>query len=110
MTPIVRTAIATLVTAPFLFLTAPVSAQTQNVPIDAPGWSATVSTNAGYTFGRSTWEFDPKNNFVIPGIGSLPPVGSKLDWKNVDSPVVMVTGDLAWRYLVLSLGAGWGQV
>src|SRR5262249_46058989 len=108
MRRIVPTAVATLGTATFLFLAVPVSAQSQNVPIDAPGWSATVSTNASYTFGRSTWEFDTKNNLF--NIGSLPTVGSKLDWKNIDSPVVMVTGDLAWRYLVLSGGFGWGQV
>ena len=98
--PIVRAVIATLVTATVLFPAVPVSAQTQNVPIDAPGWSATVSTNAWWSFGGSKWEFDPI--FV--------PIGSKLNWKDVESPVVMVTGDLAWRYLVLSAGFGWGQV
>jgi hypothetical protein len=109
MTPNVPAAIATLVTATVLFLAVPASAQTQNLPIDAPGWSGTVSTNAWWSFGRSTWEFDPITSIGIPGIGSLPPIGSKLDWKNVDSPVVMVTGDFAWRYLVLSAGFGWGQ-
>jgi hypothetical protein len=100
MTPIVPAALATLVTATVFFLAVPASAQTQNVPIDAPGWSATVSTNAWWSFGGSKWEFDP--------IGT--PIGSKLNWKDVESPVVMVTGDLAWRYLVLSAGVGWGQV
>jgi len=100
MTRLVPIAIATLVTATFLLLAVPVSAQTQNVPIDAPGWSATVSTNAWWSFGTSKWEFDPISV----------PIGSKLNWNHVDSPVVMVTGDLAWRYLVLSAGFGWGQI
>jgi omptin family protein len=96
MTPIVPGAIATLVTTAVLFLAVPASAQIQ--PFDAPGTSATVSTNVWWSFGRSTWEQD------VQGI-----LGSKLDWKDVDSPVVMVTGDFAWRYLVLSAGVGWGQ-
>lgn len=103
MTSNVATGIATLLSTAFLLLAVPVSAQTQNLPIDAPGWSATVSTNAWWSFGGSKWEFDP--------IGSgLFPIGSKLNWKDIESPVVMVTGDLAWRYLVLSAGFGWGQV
>lgn len=93
----VAAAIATLVTTLVLFLAVPASAQIQ--PVDAPGTSATVSANAWWSTGGSKWEHD------FLGI-----VGSKLDWKDVESPVVMVTGDFAWRYLVLSAGVGWGQV
>jgi hypothetical protein len=97
MIAIVPGAIATLVTTAVLFLAVPASAQIQ--PFDAPGTSATVSANAWWSFGGSKWEQD------VGGLG-----GSKLDWKDVDIPVVMVTGDFAWRYLVLSAGVGWGQV
>jgi hypothetical protein len=97
MTPIVPAAIVTLVTSAFLFLAVPTCAQIQ--PFYAPGTSATISTNAWWSFGGSTWEH---NAFGI--------LGSKLDWKDVEGPVVMVTGDFAWRYLVLSAGVGWGQV
>ena len=93
----VAAAIATLVTTLVLFLAVPASAQIQ--PVDAPGTSATVSTNVWWSFGGSKWEHD------FLGI-----LGSKLDWKDVESPVVMATGDFAWRYLVLSAGVGWGQV
>jgi hypothetical protein len=90
-------AIAALVTATVLFLGGPASAQIQ--PFNAPGTSATVSANAWWSFGGSTLEH---NAFGL--------VGSKLDWKDVESPMVIVTGDFAWRYLVLSAGVGWGQV
>jgi hypothetical protein len=101
MTPMVPGAIATLLTTAVLFLALPASAQIQ--PFDAPGTSATVSANAWWTFGGSKWEQD----FDVVGLGT---VGSKLDWKDVDIPVGMVTGDFAWRYLVLSsAGVGWGQ-
>src|SRR5262245_52077713 len=99
VTPIVRAFVATLVTTAVLFLAVPASAQI--LPVDAPGVSATVSTNAWWSFGGSTWEHD------IFGLGIA---GSKLDWKDVESPVVMATGDFAWRFLVLSAGVGWGQV
>src|SRR5262249_7446300 len=99
MTPIVRAAIATLVTTAVLFLSVPASAQL--LPIDAPGMSATLSTNAWWTTGGSTWE----HSAFVPGLGNI---GSKLGWQDVESPVVMVTGDFAWRYLVLSAGVGWG--
>jgi hypothetical protein len=99
MIPIVRAVIATLATTAVLFLAVPASAQI--LPVDAPGISATVGTNAWWSFGGSTWEHD------IFGLGIA---GSKLDWKDVESPVVMATGDFAWRFLVLSAGVGWGQV
>jgi hypothetical protein len=54
MTRIVPGAIATLVTTAVLFLAVPASAQIQ--PIDAPGTSATVSTNAWWSIGGSKWE------------------------------------------------------
>jgi len=99
MTPTVAAATATLVATVVLSLAAPASAQIQ--PFNAPGTSATVSANAWWSIGSSTWEHD------IFGLGLA---GSKLDWQDVESPVVMVTGDFAWRYLVLSAGVGWGQV
>jgi hypothetical protein len=99
MTPTVAAAIATLVATSVLFLAVPASAQIQ--PFNAPGASATVSANAWWSIGSSTWEHD------IFGLGVA---GSKLDWQDVESPVVMVTGDFAWRYLVLSASVGLGQV
>ena len=86
-------AISALVLAP------PAMAQLE--PFDAPGTSGAVSANAWWSTGNSTWEHD------IFGLGVA---GSKLDWQDVESPVATLSGEFAWRFLVVSGAVGWGSV
>jgi len=98
-----RTHLAALCTAlaaaAALALAPPAAAQIE--PFAAPGTSGSVSANAWWSWGNSTWEHD---------IFDLGVAGSKLDWQDIESPVAMISGEFAWRFLVVSGAVGLGPV
>lgn len=91
--------VGAVLTTALLALAPPAAAQIE--PFAAPGVSAAVSANLGWTWGDSTWEHD------IFGLGVA---GSKLDWQDVEVPLATLSAEFAWRFLVVSAAVSGGQV
>lgn len=99
MTRAYLAAVGALLCTAVLVLAPPADAEVER--FNAPGTSGSVSANAWWSWGNSTWEHD------IFGLGLA---GSKLDWQDVESPVATLAGEFAWRFLVVSGSVGFGPV
>lgn len=66
-------------------------------------WSASLGANVWFSKGELAWEHE------VPIGGGLF-IGSKLHWKDLEAPIYSLEGDVVWRRVVVTAGAGWGNV
>ena len=66
-------------------------------------WSASLGANVWFSKGEIEWEHE------VP-IGDGVFIGSKLHWKDIETPIYSLDADFVWRRFVVTAAAGWGTV